>query len=228
MLDVNESVIRSPAEDPSAMAFEEVWNLLPRLENEVVTTAAHRKRYNYQIGKVSDKGVLRRSLEPAAEEPQAGTRERLVGKTHFRRCWERLASVGVCGMDGPHNRFVAGCFIKLPELGVWYANSGRGWGHRTFLVLGNPASKNGRSLPRHQKPSDWVYDRIVSDPRICSGKPTIRGTRIMVGGIIGMYWGGYTTDKILQGFHWISREDVEAALEFSRVDTQDERLIAGN
>ena len=228
MLDVNESAIDSPAYDSPAMAFEEVWKLLPRLENEAVTIAAHRKRYKYQIVKVSDKGVLRRSLDPAAEEPEAGATGRLVGKTHFRRVWERLASVGVCGMDGPHNRFVAACLIKLPELGLWYANSGKGWGHRTFVVLGNPASENGQSLPHHQKPSDWVSDRIVSDPRICSGTPTIRGTRIMVGGLLGMYWGGDTTDKILHGFHWISREDVEAALEFSRVYAQDERVIGGN
>lgn len=41
--------------------------------------------------------------------------------------------------------------------------------------------------------NDW----IVVDPKICSGKPTIRGTRIMVKNILGMVAGGYTLDRII-------------------------------
>ena len=228
MLDVNESAIDSPAYDSPAMAFEEVWKLLPRLENEVVTTAAHRKRYKYRIVKVSNKGVLRRSLDAATAEPGVNTSERLVGKAHFRRCWERLTSVGVCGMRTPHAGFVAACFIKLPELGVWYANTGKEWDYRNLLVLGNPATPKGSGDNVSRKSTDWVSKHIVREPLICGGQPTIRGTRIMVGVILGMYDGGYTTGKILSGFPWITRDDVEAALEFSRVVSDDERLIASS
>ena len=40
-----------------------------------------------------------------------------------------------------------------------------------------------------------MKDRIVIDPQICSGKPVIRGTRIMVK-IFGMVAGGYTVNAL--------------------------------
>ena len=39
---------------------------------------------------------------------------------------------------------------------------------------------------------------IRVDPEICSGKPTIRGTRIMVKNILGMGAGGYAVDQIVE------------------------------
>jgi uncharacterized protein (DUF433 family) len=35
------------------------------------------------------------------------------------------------------------------------------------------------------------------DPKICGGKPTIKGTRIMVRNTLGMMAGGYTVERIL-------------------------------
>ncbi len=166
-------------------------------------------------------------MEPA-EEPGAVQREQLVSKTHFRRVWDRLASVGVCGMRMPHAGFVAACSIKLPDLGVWYANTGKEWDSRNLLVLGNPAILKGSVRNGDRKSADWVSKHIVREPLICGGQPTIRGTRIMVGVILGMYDGGYTTDKILEGFHWITREDVEAVLEFSRVESEDGRAVVNS
>ncbi|WP_197742090.1 DUF433 domain-containing protein [Nitrospira sp. KM1] len=40
-----------------------------------------------------------------------------------------------------------------------------------------------------------MEDRIVVDRSICSGKPIIRGTRIMVTNILGMVAGGYTRQQ---------------------------------
>lgn len=42
-----------------------------------------------------------------------------------------------------------------------------------------------------------MNELIVVDPKICSGKPVIRGTRIMVKNILGMVAGGDTLDQIL-------------------------------
>ena len=53
---------------------------------------------------------------------------------------------------------------------------------------------------------------IVVDPAICSGKPVIKGTRIMVKNIIGMVAGGYTVDRILQAYPELTREMVQVAL----------------
>lgn len=54
---------------------------------------------------------------------------------------------------------------------------------------------------------------IVVDSTICAGKPTIRGTRIMVKNILGMVAGGYALDQILRAYPELTREMVEAALQ---------------
>jgi uncharacterized protein (DUF433 family) len=60
-----------------------------------------------------------------------------------------------------------------------------------------------------------VSNRISVDPAICSGKPCIAGTRIMVKNILGLFAGGYAMDRVLATYPEISREDVIAALEFA-------------
>ncbi len=56
--------------------------------------------------------------------------------------------------------------------------------------------------------------RIVADREICGGKPTIRGTRIMVWNTLGQFAGGATMDDILKSYPRITREDIVASLEF--------------
>ena len=56
--------------------------------------------------------------------------------------------------------------------------------------------------------------RIVADQDICGGRPTIRGTRIMVWNIIGQFAGGATMDDILKSYPRITREDIVASLEY--------------
>lgn len=70
--------------------------------------------------------------------------------------------------------------------------------------------------------SEW----IVVDPKICSGKPTIRGTRIMVKNILGMVAGGYTMEKILSSYPEVTREMVEAALEYAAMVVDEEQVVA--
>ncbi|MEQ1884144.1 MAG: DUF433 domain-containing protein [Bryobacteraceae bacterium] len=66
---------------------------------------------------------------------------------------------------------------------------------------------------------------IEVNPAICGGKPVIRGTRIMVRNILGMIAGGYTVDKILQSYPELTREAVNAALEYAaRVVDEDQVL----
>ena len=185
--------------DPATIDFETVWQLLHCLEGELVSTFASRKRYRYKIARVKPGGVVRR-----AEQSGEWASESVVGRVYFQRTWERLAHVGVCDMEGRHAGFVAACFSRLPELDVWYANMGKGWDYRTFVILGDPASKyciTGGSGPVSH---DWDPSRIVADPKICSGTPTINGTRIMVGNILGMFHGGSTAGKILEEYPWIS------------------------
>ena len=51
-------------------------------------------------------------------------------------------------------------------------------------------------------------DRIEVNPAICSGKPVIRGTRILVRNILGMIAGGYAVERILECYPELTREDV--------------------
>lgn len=68
--------------------------------------------------------------------------------------------------------------------------------------------------------------RIVTDPQICSGKPVIRGTRIMVKNILGMIAGGYSVERIVQAYPELKREDVSAALEYAAELVAEEQILA--
>jgi len=71
-----------------------------------------------------------------------------------------------------------------------------------------------------------MNDRIVVDRQICSGKPVVRGTRIMVKNILGLVAGGYTVDRIVQAYPELSREDVSAALEYAAEIVAEEQVFA--
>jgi uncharacterized protein (DUF433 family) len=69
-------------------------------------------------------------------------------------------------------------------------------------------------------------DRIIVDPQVCSGKPVIKGTRIMVKNILGMVAGGYNSDRILQAYPELTMEDVSAALEYAAEVIAEEQIFA--
>ncbi|NKB66744.1 MAG: DUF433 domain-containing protein [Candidatus Latescibacteria bacterium] len=71
-----------------------------------------------------------------------------------------------------------------------------------------------------------MNETIVVDPAICSGKPIVRGTRIMVKNILGMVAGGYGVDQIVQAYPELTREMVEAALEYAAAVIDEEQVIA--
>ena len=70
-------------------------------------------------------------------------------------------------------------------------------------------------------------DLIIVDPTICGGKPTIKGTRIMVKNVLGMVAGGYTVDRIIQEYPELTREGISAALKYAG-DVIDEEKIIGH
>ena len=68
-------------------------------------------------------------------------------------------------------------------------------------------------------------DRIEVNPGICSGKPVIRGTRVLVRNILGMIAGGYKVDRVLESYPDLTREDVNAALEYAAHVVDEEQVI---
>jgi uncharacterized protein (DUF433 family) len=61
-----------------------------------------------------------------------------------------------------------------------------------------------------------ILERIELDPRICNGKPVIKGTRIPVSVILEQLAEGETWDEILAGYPELTREDIHAALYYAR------------
>ena len=59
-----------------------------------------------------------------------------------------------------------------------------------------------------------MNDRIVIDPKICHGKPVIRGTRTPVAIVIGSLAGGMTFQEIEREYD-LTAEDIRAALAFA-------------
>ena len=61
-----------------------------------------------------------------------------------------------------------------------------------------------------------VYqDHITIDPRIRSGKPCIKGTRIAVADVLDYLGGGMSATEILDDFPDLKAEDIQACLTFA-------------
>lgn len=60
-----------------------------------------------------------------------------------------------------------------------------------------------------------MSDRISITPNICHGKPTIKGTRVLVANILGALASGHSFEEIREDYPNITAEDIKAALAFS-------------
>ena len=69
-----------------------------------------------------------------------------------------------------------------------------------------------------------MNSRIEINPRICHGKPVIRGTRVLVSNILGALGAGDSIEEILEDYPNITREDIYAALTFGSKLAQFEEL----
>ena len=58
---------------------------------------------------------------------------------------------------------------------------------------------------------------ITTNPDICFGKPTVRGTRMRVCDILDMLGAGMTEAEIIEDFDFVSQEDIRASLRFASV-----------
>ena len=58
------------------------------------------------------------------------------------------------------------------------------------------------------------FDRIELNPRICNGKPVIKGTRIPVSVILEQIAEGESWEALLEGYPELKRKDIQDALLF--------------
>ena len=66
--------------------------------------------------------------------------------------------------------------------------------------------------------------RITIDPDICSGKPVITNTRVLVSVILEWVEQGYSFDKITEAFPSITVDDVKAAIAYARQIVEGENI----
>ena len=59
-------------------------------------------------------------------------------------------------------------------------------------------------------------DRIELNPKVCNGRPVIKGTRIPVSVILEQVAEGETWDKLLAGYPELEKEDIQAALLYAK------------
>ncbi len=71
------------------------------------------------------------------------------------------------------------------------------------------------------------YSRIIRDPEICGGQPTILGTRVLVLDILDWIKEGETFDAILENFPSISKEDIQEIIRYAQNMISGEMIIYG-
>ena len=65
-----------------------------------------------------------------------------------------------------------------------------------------------------------IKDRIIRDPKILAGKPTIKGTRIPVSLILNQIAHGYSFDRIIEAYPNLIKEDIVAAIKYSEAQVE--------
>lgn len=66
---------------------------------------------------------------------------------------------------------------------------------------------------------------ITVDPQICSGKPCVKGTRILVKNVLGMIAGGYTIEQVIEAYPELTKKSISAALDYAASVIDEEKII---
>ena len=67
--------------------------------------------------------------------------------------------------------------------------------------------------------------RIVLDPKVLSGKPVIRGTRLAVEFVLGLLADGWGEADILANYPGLTHDDIIACLAYARDTVSSERVF---
>jgi len=61
---------------------------------------------------------------------------------------------------------------------------------------------------------DRLLEKISIDPRVCFGKPCIRGHRIWVSLVLDLLASGLSIEEVLEEYPQLSREDILACVAY--------------
>ena len=70
-----------------------------------------------------------------------------------------------------------------------------------------------------------ILYRIEIDPRVCNGKPVVRGTRIPVTVLLEQLAGGESWESILAGYPELTRKDLEAVIQYAKAAVENSDVI---
>jgi uncharacterized protein (DUF433 family) len=73
-----------------------------------------------------------------------------------------------------------------------------------------------------------LLKRIELNPRVCNGKPVIKGTRIPVSVILELIEEGKSWEEILAGYPELTHKDIHAALRYARTSLDHVELKSVN
>lgn len=69
-----------------------------------------------------------------------------------------------------------------------------------------------------------LTDRIIVDPKILTGKPVVRGTRISVELVVELLAAGWSHEQILASYPHLSEEDIRACLGYASELLREEKV----
>lgn len=69
------------------------------------------------------------------------------------------------------------------------------------------------------------FDRITTDPAVCTGKPCIRGPRFPVARLLGLLAAGESRETILKSYPYLEPQDIDQALQYAAYLAEDETVL---
>ena len=69
-----------------------------------------------------------------------------------------------------------------------------------------------------------LTERIVVDPKILTGKPVVRGTRMSVEFVVDLLAAGWSHAQILESYPHLSEEDIRACLAYAGELLREEKV----
>ncbi len=72
---------------------------------------------------------------------------------------------------------------------------------------------------------DW-QPYIHSDPKVLVGKPIVKGTRLSVEFLLGLFATGWTEQQVLDNYPTLSRESLHAVFACASEGSSNERVTA--
>jgi uncharacterized protein (DUF433 family) len=68
-------------------------------------------------------------------------------------------------------------------------------------------------------------DRVTIDPKVLTGKPVIKGTRLAVEFIVDLLAQGWTDQEIIDNYPGVTRDDIRACLQYASEVLKSERVF---